>query len=337
MPMGFNKRLCLIAAAVIIAAMLIAAAVLIAHPFQASASLPGNVQMVVGIGTHGNLSSETKAMEGGVRYFRNDITLAGSQETQLMNESRQFGAQYLGILDYATLDGYGAGKNWNLSAWNASVSEALAEYPEINTWEIWNQPWTPMFQTGFVNGSAYNYYLLIRGAYGIIKAKEPNSTVVCFGGAPIGDYDVFEWYSQVWGYGAADYCDAISIHAYVGGPELLSQDNNTEYWASGLSAYWGLTHKQIWITETGMPEYSGAYPSMFSQQLQNEFLVQDMSFFSGFPYVKRVYWYDLWGLSNGASGNNYGLLNSTSPYSGKPDAAWYSFLAIYNGSESAKP
>src|SRR5208283_2673358 len=110
----------------------------------------------------------------------------------------------------------------------------------------------------------YNYYEVTKSPYEIIKAKEPNSTVVCFGGAPISDYYTFEWYSQVWGYGAARYCDAISIHAYVGGAALLNQSGNAQYWVEGLSAYWNLTHKQVWITETGTPAYSYADPIEYS-------------------------------------------------------------------------
>ena len=297
--------------------------------------LPENVSLIVGVGTHGNVSSETKALMSGVRYYRTDITLGSNQISQIMSESQQSGAQYLGILDYETLDGIGSRYSWNLSTWNESVTDALQEYPEISTWELWNEPWVQAFQTGYMNGSAYNYYQVIRSAYEIIKAKEPNSTVVCFGGAPIYEPDIFEWYSQVWNYGAANYCDAISIHAYVGGATLLNQSGNAQYWAQGLYAYWNLTHKKIWITETGMPAYSYANPSVYSQQAQNNFLAQDIGFFSSFSYVKRVYWYDLWGLSDGSLRNDYGLLNLSEPYSGKPKLAWQSFLSIYNSSASA--
>jgi len=297
--------------------------------------IPNNVSVVVGIGTHGNASSETRTLMSGVEYYRTDITLSSSQESQIMSENRQFGAQYLGILDYETVAGLGANDSWGLDTWNASVSEALKEYPEISTWEIWNEPWVQRFQTGYMNGSAYNYYRMMKSAYGIIKAAEPNATVVCFGGAPISDYYTFEWYAMVWSYGAANYCNAISIHAYTEGNELLNQSGNAQYWADGLSAYWNLTHKQIWITETGMPAYSQAYPAMYGQSVQSAFLVQDVSFFSSFPYVQRMYWYDLWGLSDGAIGNDYGLLNLSEPYSGSPNMAWHYFLAIYNSSASA--
>ena len=110
-----------------------------------------------------------------------------------------------------------------------------------------------------MNGSAYNYYVIIKSASGIIKAREPNAKIVCFGGAPIADYQAMLWYRQVWSYGAAKYCDAISIHAYPYGPELLSSTQITA-WMASIQAYENFTHKPIWITEFGMPSSSKEIP-----------------------------------------------------------------------------
>ncbi len=298
--------------------------------------ITNNFSIVVGVGTHGNLSSETESLESGVRYYRTDINLQSSQIAQLAWESKNYSAQYLGILDYETLPGGSANKMWNLSEWNASVANAVADYPEISTWEIWNEPWVSAFETGYMNGSAYNYYTVIKSAYTIIKAKDPNATVVCFGGAPISDTYTFIWYSQVWSYGAANYCNAISIHAYTGA-YLLNQSGIAQQWTAGLAAYENLTHKPIWITETGIPSATQNGPQVYSQSFQNTFLAQDFSFFDSFPYVQRVYWYDLWGLSDAPTNNDYGLLNFSDPSSQVQPPAWQTFLAIYRRSASIAP
>ncbi len=331
--MQFDKRI--IFAIMVFAVLLIAFGTFfwVKASGRPAAKLPSNVSLIVGVGTHGNVGSETKSLMSGVKYYRVDINLSSRQANQILSENEQFGAQYLGILDYETLAGLGANDSQSLNAWNLSVLEALDKYPEIRTWEIWNEPYVAQFQTGYMNGSAYNYYQMIKSAYVIIKSEEPNATVVCLGGAPIADYNTFNWYSQVWSFGAASYCDAISVHAYAG-DTLLNQSGVSHYWLEGLSAYWNLTHKQIWITETGMPSYSYAYPSAFSQPMQNAFLLQDIIFFSNVPYVKRVYWFDLWGLSDGSLRNNFGLLNLSEPYSGNPGLAWHTFLSIYNSSAS---
>ena len=291
--------------------------------------VPSKINFFVGVCTHGNESSEIFAIENGVRYFRTDITNSNSQ-VSLLDKEHALGASYLGILDYSTLPNGIGNKNWSLSEWNESVENAVKSYPWITTWEIWNEPYVGVFQTGFMNGSAYNYYLIIKSSSTIIKEYQPNATIVCFGGAPIGNENIFLWYSEVWNYGAGKYCNAISLHIY---PSLPFSASEFSYWGSWINAYENMTKEPIWITEFGMPSSSATLPGL-SQSMQNSFLVQSFSFFNSFPYIKRVYWYDLWGFSNGPIENNFGLLNLTNPI-GKPSQAWYSFLEIYRRSLSA--
>ncbi|MGC8547976.1 MAG: glycosyl hydrolase [Candidatus Micrarchaeia archaeon] len=301
--------------------------------YRALPALPKQIYYKLGVCTHGNVSSELKALDSGIRYFRTDISLGKSQESWLAYEHSTFDASYLGILDYDTLPGGFSNKNWNLTEWNESVANAIQAYPWINTWEIWNEPYVGIFQTGFVNGSAYNYFLLLKSAAKIIRSREPNATVVCFGGAPIDNEQVFDWYAQVWHYGAAEYCNAISLHAYLLGP-LLPYENFTKSWSSGIEAYEALTGKPIYITEFGMPS-SSAMPG-YSQKMQNQFLVEGLSLFNRFSYIKRVYWYDLWGLSDGSLRDDFGLLNLSDPYTGTPSISWHTFLQASNRSAYAR-
>jgi hypothetical protein len=290
-------------------------------------ALPLHVNFVIGVCTHGNISSELFAIQNGVKFFRTDITNT-KEQVNLLSYEHSFGADYLGILDYATLPGGIGNKNWSLLEWNQSVEKAVESYPWIHTWEIWNEPYLPMFQTGYMNGSAYNYYILIKSTAKIIREHEPNATIVCFGGAPLGDINIFNWYTKVWDYGAYKYCDAISVHIYNPSPSLLS-DSEIAAINQYLSAYEQLTSKPIWVTEIGMPS-SSKIPG-YSTLLQKEFMVQSFDMLNNVSYVKRVYWYDLWGLSNGLLSNNFGLLNLTNPKL-EPSPAWYIFLAYQNRS-----
>ncbi len=282
----------------------------------------------LGVCTHGNESSEITALKAGVRNFRTDITLSASQIRLMDYEHERYNASYLGILDYDTLPGGSQDKNWSLSMWNESVKAAVEAYPWISEWEIWNEPWVKQFQTGMVNGSAYNYFLIIKAAANAIRSLEPNATIVCFGGAPIGSPQIFEWYAEVWSYGAWKYCNAVSVHAYLPSPIVT---NFSDEWAQYLNAYENLTHKPIFITEFGFPASSKLIPG-YSQKSQMEFMEEGLDTFSSLPYIKQVYWYDLWGLSDGALGNDYGLLNLTNPSNGTPNLAWYTFLQAYRES-----
>ncbi len=298
----------------------------------AQGGIEGNYNFVVGIGTHSNQSSAIYALRAGALYYRTDISVSASQEEALSVQHSTYGAHYLGILDYDTLPGGFSNDAWNLSTWNASVRAAVKAYPWIRSWEIWNEPWVPTFQKGYMNGSAYNYYRMARSAYLIITAAEPNATIVCFGGAPIGSYSIYQWYSKVWSYGAAKYCSAISIHAYPSTAGPMNQ-SGVQIWSAWISEYESLTGKPIWITEFGIPSGSNASVG-YSQSNQEAFMVQAFNLFNKYPYIKRVYWYDLWGLSDGPVGNNFGLLNLSNPTIGKPSPAWYSFLSIYSRSLS---
>ncbi|MGC8587356.1 MAG: glycosyl hydrolase [Candidatus Micrarchaeia archaeon] len=305
--------------AIIAGAIAFAAALVYSAP-NGNLTIPKSLNMTIGVCTHGNQSSEVYALEHGISYFRTDITQGAGQEALLSMEHSKYGASYLGILDYATLPGGISNKSWSLAEWNESVANALQRYPWIDTWEIWNEPLVRQFQTGYMNGSPYNYYMVIKGAATAIRAREPNATIVCFGGAPIGNYLAYEWYAKVWSYGAWRYCNAISLHVYPNGPAL--PDNYTiAEWRSDIYSYENLTHAPVWITEFGMPSSSEMLYG-YTPKLQEEFLVQQLSFFNRLPFVKRVYWYDLWGLSDGNMGNNFGLLNLTDPTSQHSSAAW---------------
>jgi hypothetical protein len=279
------------------------------------------------------------AIANGVKCFRADIYNSEGEITFVANATKA-GAQYIGILDYATvgaqpsISGCISGCNWTLDTWNASIATAVADYPEIHVWEIYNEPLGANFASGYENRNASHYFNMIKSAYSIIKNNNPNATIVCFGGAQMFSsvfssnsvQNEFLFYQQVWKYGAAKYCDAISLHAYnqpyynfsqiVDNGETLEQSyNNT------LNMYENLTGKPIWITETGIPSNNWTAGINYSEQKQAAFLRQDFDFFASHQFVKRIYWFHLIGYAN--RGEDYGLLNMTTM---QPKPAWYSFL-----------
>ncbi|MDE1768354.1 MAG: hypothetical protein KGH62_03220, partial [Candidatus Micrarchaeota archaeon] len=218
------------------------------------------------------------------------------------------GAQWLGILDYATVNS----TNWTLSDWNASVSEAVAQYPQIREWEIWNEP--EYFGSSYQDWNSTHYFYMIRSASMIIKSRYPNDTVVCFGGATthplFGSNSVayeYPFYEQAWKLGASKYCDAISLHAYDDYQQYnlskLGYNGNGltmgGEWNYTIGLYENLTHKPIWITETGL-ESPNSYTDSNEQTL---YMNQTLRVLSASPFVKRVYWFQLasypnfpWGL-----------------------------------------
>ncbi|MDE1834373.1 MAG: hypothetical protein KGH64_03485 [Candidatus Micrarchaeota archaeon] len=257
----------------------------------------------------GNLTAMGMAVDNGINCFRTDIGINSQYGSQYISATSGMGAQWLGILDYATVNGL----NWTLSDWNASVSAAISQYPEIHAWEIWNEP--DYFRSAYQDWNATHYYYMMRSASTIIKSKYPNDTVVCFGGAAIhaitgANHTVdseYQFYKQAWDDGASQYCDAISIHAYGDGGQYnfstLGYDSNgltlAGEWGYALNLYENLTHKPIWVTEIG---YEAG--NLTAQDIQQpKFMEQSLNLLSSYPFVKRIYWFQLanyptypWGL-----------------------------------------
>ncbi len=280
-----------------------------------------------------NMHTDIYALNEGISCFRTDISLNQSESSSLKNLSYA-GAEYLGILDYQTVgarisyNGCVSGCNWTLGDWNKSVLNAAIEYPEISEWEIYNEPLVGKFMSGYENGNATHYFMMIRSAYRIIKSKDPNATVVCFGGAQL--YPIqyvqyeYQFYAKAWADGASKYCDAISVHAYSLPYYDLNQATPAgmtvaEEYNYSLGLYENLTGKPVWVTETGIP--SNGQPGL-SDAAQASFLRQDIILLSSHPYVTRIYWFNIQGSGNGL---DYGLLNSTTSV---PKPAWIQLLKL---------
>lgn len=316
---------------------ILAVAIVINHdtklpPTQQNATFASK-GIVLGVEGSVNASAMKFASNSGVKYFRYDIRMTPQQIQNISNLSSN-GIQVLGILDYDTLgaapfsSGCMGNCNWSLNDWNATVYNAITSYPEVHVWEIWNEPLNQQFESGLLkNGSAYNYYLMVKSAYTVIKQhNQSNDTVLCFGGGFLADPTEYNWYSEVWAYGLSQYCNGISLHAYTNFNYHFYLLNQTPFGSNedvaqilnqSLGEYENLTSEPIWITEVGIPSNIG--------QPQTDFLNQTMGLFLTKSYVKGVFWYNLVGTSGG---NDFGLLNATTL---SPKPSWYAFKKFLNG------
>ncbi|MDE1861155.1 MAG: hypothetical protein KGH72_05590 [Candidatus Micrarchaeota archaeon] len=275
-----------------------------------------------------NITAMRMAIYNGITCFRMDMHVNSPSDAAYIQNTSAMGAEWLGILDYATV----SGQNWTLSDWNTSVSEAIVQYPQIHEWEIWNEP--DNFRSTYQDWNATRYFYMMRSASVIIKSRYPNDTVVCFGGAsthPItgpNNMDTVEYeyifYQQAWDEGASRYCDAISLHPY----DDYMQYNISKLgyngtgltmageWNYSLNLYENLTHKPIWITETGL-ESPNSYSDNYEQPL---YMRQAVGLLSSHPYVKRIYWFQLASYPT----FQWGLINLWPQF--RPRPAWYIYI-----------
>ena len=169
---------------------------------------------------------------------------------------------------------------------------------------------------------------MLKDTYNIVKQHDASDTVIAFGGNDFFDPAQIALYNtgsfadasyrnaaQVWVYGAANYCDAISLHAYAdntGNAWLLNETPTRngvtskftiqQLWNGSIKAYEQLTGKPIWFTETGEPIDSppnDSTPPTISNSLQKQavFLNQTFNLLSSYPFTQAIFWFKLIGPS----------------------------------------
>ncbi len=334
------------------ALLLIAVVILIhisgfAHNTVLKLSVPNQS---IALGVDGSImnASQIRALESfGVHWIRLDISENKSFESYITNLTAN-NMSVLGIIDYRTMGvkfkningslECVSNCNWTLNDWLSNVSDVVNMYPQIHVWEIWNEPQLPIFQNGFNNGSVYNYFLMLRGAYGVIKRYNQSDTILCLGGDNIyeGGNAIwaygYNWAKELWSYGASRYCSAISLHAYTGFTLMMNQSLGNgvtmgSIFNDSLDAYENLTHKPIWITEIGIPSNNGTglgnrLDNSYNKQAM--FLNQTFSMFASKPYVGGIFWFNVNGHVDSPYNFSFGLFNRS--FSPKPSA--YAFEKV---------
>jgi len=221
------------------------------------------------------------------------------------------------------LDGWNLleNKSFTIKDWTNAISRATQIYPAINVWEIWDEPMIPWIgYYGYNDGSVQHYFNLLESAYTTLKAINANYVVIGLGGPSLANSTQLSWAQQLWTLGGANYCDAISVHAYPFNLNLDPVENWTYYQSLWTSYFprWRNLGKPIWLTETGLQsnQKTPADQATYLNESYNFFKQQGVVLYS---------WYDLY-----STGNEWGLLNSN----GSPKAAYVTYLDLLQATSS---
>ena len=255
----------------------------------------------------------------------------GANFTELYNQYAPYGYNWELRLDIeAITDLYGS--NWTLPQWDQYVTDVVNDFPNVHVWEVGNEVLSgqAQYNTGYLaqGNLSLAYFNILKDAYTIVKQHDSSDIVIAFGGQDIFDPTDIELYNsgsfqdasyqlaaQVWADGAANYCDAISLHVYGDNTGAAWLPNETityngvtskftlqQIWNGEINEYEQLTDKPIWFTETGEPIDSppnDPTPPVIPNSLQKQaaFLNQTFTFLSGFPFTKAIFWFKLVGPS----------------------------------------
>ncbi len=137
------------------------------------------------------------------------------------------------------------------NGWGRYCHEFAARYRgRIASYEVWNEPDLDIYW----EGSAQEYFALMRTCYVAIKAADPNTPVAMAGMALLIEPDFFPEvvrlaHDDPEGARHSYYFDAANIHMYAD-PELVY--SLTVQTRDVLKRY-GMEGKPVWITETNIP------------------------------------------------------------------------------------
>jgi hypothetical protein len=209
---------------------------------------------------------------------------------------------------------------FSLDDWQSNVTYYVSQNPNVDAWEIWNEPANPTYpllnlniippnSQQNMNTIAQFYYNMSKIAYPIIRTYDPSATIVLMGGLNLysgGALNLWldeQFASLTSSMNIAQYGDVISVHAYSW---LGVQPSTQQVWDSytqSLTYYRNLfPNLDIWVTETGQ---------QFDQSNQNEeanYLTNAFQVFNG--KVTNVFWYSLKDNSWELPQQQFGLVNS---------------------------
>lgn len=185
---------------------------------------------------------------------------------------------------------------FTLQDWKTYVRYAIETFKgQLDAVEVWNEPDSQLSTRGYMDNSPEHYFDILRVVYEEIKAVDPNVKVIAgsfmtllksdeISWEPIGGEDLLR---AIWELGAADYCDAISIHTY-------------QFWLdiAGITAgqavekAWNITEKPIWVTELGAKSSGFWMGEEWTEQKQADWMREKITELNdATPKPETIIWY----------------------------------------------
>lgn len=191
---------------------------------------------------------------------------------EIVSSAESAGLDVLPILGYVPnwLEGYA---DWKTVFVNDYVIPVVKRYKgRVKSWEVWNEP--DEFKFNVLNGSADDYFDLLKRVSAAIRATDPSAKVVSAATASITSDGItkWEWLQRLIDLGLSQHADVLNMHYYSDMEIELSSIGGPTVKSAGLP---------VWVTETGK---SG-------QSAQKSYFDSNMTYIDRAINPERIYWY----------------------------------------------
>ena len=181
----------------------------------------------------------------------------------------------------------------DMTAFERFFSAALLRYPQIQAWEIWNEPNNEYFARP--QPRVEPFVALLRAAHRARASTGSQAKLISGGLAAGGGIGMFTFFEQMADSGALDLIDGLGIHPYStrAPDEARSTFMRLAELRRRLVAR-GRSHISLWLTEYGVPDSTrrSGYGEAGGQERQADLLRRAYAIASRWPWVARLTWYE---------------------------------------------
>ena len=195
-----------------------------------------------------------------------------SRFDETINSAAAAGLQVVPILAYVP-DWLRGNPNWKSVYINDYVIPVVRRYKgAVQYWEVWNEPDEMKYDA--LNGSAEDYFDLLKQTSAAIKSIDPSAKVVAAATANITADGMakWEWTQKLINMGLSSYAHVLNIHYYADLEIELSSSGGPMVTNAGMP---------VWVTETGYKGQGG----------QKSYFESNLAYIEKSIAPERIFWY----------------------------------------------
>jgi hypothetical protein len=234
----------------------------------------------------------------------------------IVSGAERHGLKVLGIVAYTPEWASDSGDLWaypDTQPFETYFAALLRHYPEIQAWELWNEPNYDRFSKPGVDPAGFVDFL--RSADRVRDSVGSHAKLISGGVAPGGEIDPWSWLNQIAIRGGLRYIDGYGMHPYS---SVAADDPRS--WMMQLEtlhrrlAQAGRPDLPLWLTEYGAPSTSvpNGYGPPLTEAQQADRLRTAFALATRYDWIENLTWYEFRDDDTGSSDaeENFGLTHT---------------------------